>query len=721
MYGGGGSNLAIGIALTLRDQFSGRANAAAASLDNLDRKASQAARRQMESQRQLNAVGAGIGLMAIRGMSQWVKVGAEFDYTMNYVNAIAEKKGGIGFDKLSQKAKTLGADTMFTARQVADGMKYMAMAGQSTEDIFKNINASVALAGATMSRVEGKGGAADILTNLMRGFGISGTEENSMRVADILTTSATSANTSLWDLHEAMKYSMSTAKSLGLTMEETGAMIMMAGDSGIQGSMAGTATENALRYVTRAADESRKGRAGKALRQIGLAPEDLQDAKGNLLAISPLLKVIKGGIKGLGQVKAYNFMSDIFGVRGNREAMLLLENLGDFDNYIDKLSNHSGGSALKVLGSQMETLQGHFLQLGSAWESFKITFTENLAPALLPITKGVTWLVKALIKVMGTPFGKWLTMGAAAFIVIKTAAMAYKAVVLSLKLAQMSMGQTFAGTSSSIVGGYGKMTAAATKYAAASRTASYTTAQVQKFGGGAGYTILGKNKNGSFRTRGPGGGIRHVSATDAAAIQAMQNRGKGVKGASTMGKAANFAGRAAPWAMAGGLGMQMAGQYAGDNAWGKGLTIGGDALGWAGTGAMVGSMVGPVGTAVGGIVGGVGSLLWSLYDELEEEADKVEAAKDGKKGTPSSEEWIMQARKMNSMYEGNTIYGKGFREDQLYATDRSGAYEYMGNGGTNINGNVTPNRIIIRVDGKDAMDELIQEKEYETLIKLSGF
>src|SRR5690606_33256821 len=124
-----------------------------------------------------------------------------------------------------------GMDTMFMATQVADGMKYMAMAGMDTESIYNNISAAVALAGATMERLEGKGGTADIMTNVMRGFDIQGTEKNAMRVADVLTKAVIGANTNLWDLHEAMKYTVSTAKDLNVTLEETAAMIMMAGDA----------------------------------------------------------------------------------------------------------------------------------------------------------------------------------------------------------------------------------------------------------------------------------------------------------------------------------------------------------------------------------------------------------------------------------------------------------------------------------------------------------
>ncbi len=52
-----------------------------------------------------------------------------------------------------------------------------------------------------------------------------------------------------------------------------------------------------------------------------------------------------------------------------------------------------------------------------------------------------------------------------------------------------------------------------------------------------------------------------------------------------------------------------------DSDAGKVMGIGGNALSWGGTGAMLGSFLGPLGTAVGGIVGGVAGAAKGIYDE----------------------------------------------------------------------------------------------------------
>ncbi|MAO08026.1 MAG: phage tail tape measure protein [Alteromonas sp.] len=716
MYGLSGSNLSIGISLILRDQFTGRATAAGQSLDNLSRKAIAAQRRQLEMQRNINAAGAGIGIMAIRGMTQWARVGAEFGYTMNYVKTIAEEKGGVGFDMLSKRAKTLGADTMFTARQVADAMKYMAMAGQDTEAVYNNINAAVTLAGATMSRLEGKGGTADIMTNVMKGFGIDATMENSMKVADVLTTATTSANTNLSDLADAMKYSVSTAKDLNTTLEESAAMIMMAGDAGIQGSMAGTAVENMLRYITRAADETRKGRSGDALKSLGLSPRQLQDSKGNLLAMSPLLAAISRQVQNMGTAQRQNILTDLFGVRGKREASILLRNMGDFDKFIDKLNTKSSGRASANLESQMETLMGKGWQLTSAWESFKISFTEAIEPLAIPLLKLLTGATKILTAMVETPVGKFLTMLGAGFITVRTGILAYRAVVFSLRLAHLQMGTSFTSSASQVVSGYNNMTAAANRYKASSGS---------WFGG----VMMGQNTGRFGKWAARNGMGTHVSL-NSKGRQINSTTGKFIKtnsapmgwsigAGTTLGKWGSAIGKASPWAMLAGMGLSMGGNAVGGDL-GKYMGMGGNAIGWAGTGAMLGSVVPGIGTAAGAIVGGVGSLLYDLYNELNETEESIRKAKAESKNKPfDPEDWKNKYRTLKSMYEGDIIYGRrmGDPNGQYAATNRWGANQYLAQGMDNK----SPTSITINIDGKKAMEETVRESNYRTLIELAGF
>ena len=86
--------------------------------------------------------------------------------------------------------------------------------------------------------------AADIVTNVMSGFGISADDVG--KATDVLVTGFTSANTDFQQLGEAFTYAGPVAKAAGLGFEETSATLALLGNAGIQASMAGTTLRGAI-------------------------------------------------------------------------------------------------------------------------------------------------------------------------------------------------------------------------------------------------------------------------------------------------------------------------------------------------------------------------------------------------------------------------------------------------------------------------------------------
>lgn len=690
MLAPGSSDLAIGISLILRDQFSGAAASAQQSFSNLSAGAQGAIAAQNNLERNFNATGAAIGGAAIGVMANMVKVGAGFDQTITYISKIADEKGGIGFDSLSKRALQLGQDSMYSANQVADAMKYLAMSGMDTGEIYNNVAGAVALSSATMSELGGKLGSADIMTNIMRAFQIEGTEENAMRVADILSKGVTSANTNLTDFAEAMKYAQSTAHMLNISLEETAAMLMLAGDAGIQGSMAGTATENMLRYLSRVTDEARAGsRQGKALSAMGLSPEDLKTSTGELKSMSEIFKLLGTQARGMGNTTLVNRLQDIFGVRGAREASLMLLQIENYDSHLHKLMYQSSGTALENQKSLMATTKGLMDEAISTLETFSVVWLHQIKPLLDPLIKTFQFVVEAASKLMQTPLGGWVTKFATGWIVLRTIVMGYRAIMLTMGTLHGRMtGQILqAGTAGKAAltgmtqqaGVYNgvtsrtvalvtqqrltqqqliqlqvKQTAAVLKTveaehaltAAQRRRISMVTATATGAGaaGMMGYGLggmlgpaaatgigawLARRGLGTFSYVGNDGRQRGVHGnTNRYITTGSKPMGYSLGHGGRVSKFGNFMGKGGGiGAMVGGMALQMGGEALGTDTTAGAIASGlGGALGWAGTGAMVGSMFGPIGTAVGAIVGGVGSLGFTLYEHLSQAERAVDAA-----------------------------------------------------------------------------------------------
>src|SRR5699024_2143618 len=106
-------------------------------------------------------------------------------------------------------------------------------------------------------------------------------------------------------------------------LPQVAAMIGTLGNAGIQGSMAGTALSNMVRYLNKSISQpSFKG--GKALARLGLSKQDFVDAKGDLLDFSIILEKLQKATANLTSTEQNAVFLDIFGVRGNRAAVALM-------------------------------------------------------------------------------------------------------------------------------------------------------------------------------------------------------------------------------------------------------------------------------------------------------------------------------------------------------------------------------------------------------------
>lgn len=162
------------------------------------------------------------------------RASAGFEEAMNKVMALSSANAN-QFAQLNAKAKELGSTTRFTAREVADGMGFLAMAGLETGEILEAIAPSLDLA--TVAATE-LGEAADIATNVMSGFNLEAKDLG--RVNDVLSKTITSSNTNLIELAEAMKMVAPTANAANISLEDTAAAIGALASKGLKGSIGGS-------------------------------------------------------------------------------------------------------------------------------------------------------------------------------------------------------------------------------------------------------------------------------------------------------------------------------------------------------------------------------------------------------------------------------------------------------------------------------------------------
>lgn len=308
-----------------------------------------------------------------------IKLGMEFDKTMARVGAVSNASAE-DLGRLRDKARELGASTVFSASQAAEGMTYLAMAGFKTDDMLKAMPGMLNLASAGQVDLAN---ASDIAASMLNGFGLEASQIN--RVADTMVNTFANSSTDLQGLGETMKYVAPVAASMGVDLETVAAMAGKLGDNAIRGSQAGTAMRAVFTRLVAPATEGQK-----ALFALGVS---VKDAQGNVRAMPDVLKDIGTALQKLPQAAQAAIKKDIFGQEAMSAAGILMNNAvdGTLQKFIDKVKE--AGSAERVAKEQTNNLDGDLASLNSAFEETQLTLSEAVTPA---IRKCTVWLTKAV-------------------------------------------------------------------------------------------------------------------------------------------------------------------------------------------------------------------------------------------------------------------------------------------------------------------------------------
>lgn len=519
--GSPGSSLEIGIALVLQDRFSNQAREASNTIRKLHNDA------KMAVDANLNA---GIGVAntmtsiadnAFSVLSASVVAGAEFIDTMTTVGAITQATES-QMRELSDIAQTLGLESMFNSQEIASGMKYLAMAGNDFNEVTQMIRGAVMVAGASGMEIGGKGGAADIITNVMRTFRQEG-ERASVVVGDQMTKAALSANISMTDLAESIKYAGADIVTLNQTLPQTMAMIGTLGNAGIQASMAGTAISNMARYLNKSiADPNFKG--GKALASIGLSPEDFLDTTGSIIDLGDALEKIKIATQDMNASQRNLIMNQIFGVRGMRAAVAMMNDLEGYRELLNKIQNESSGTASEMMDKRMSSLAGRLDAMVNSFENLATTFATSVTPVLGPIFDAVGYVMGILRNILATPvlgtfIAGFTTLGVLAGVVFPRIIKFWASIKLLRNDSQISMANFFA----ILRGGWRGAAMDATRYMAIEKAlikqrrggiaADGVLASAQAaLSGGAVVAGVSKTRNGRYRDETTGKFIKKTEA-----------------------------------------------------------------------------------------------------------------------------------------------------------------------------------------------------------------
>lgn len=331
------------------------------------------------------AVALGAATAAGYGAGQFLAPAVSFDREVSRVGALTRlDKSDPQFAALREQAKKLGAETQFTSRDAASGQAFLAMAGFTPQAI------QAALPGVLNMALAGGmdlGESADIGSNILSQFHLDPGEMD--RVSDVLTAAFTRTNTDLVNIGEAMKYAGTGMAGLGVSVEQTTAMIGVMANVGLRGSIAGTGLQATFSRLA-----APTGKAVSALKELGVS---VADATGKMRPAEVVLADIYKSVKKYGDVDQLSFFKDIAGEEAAKSFQALVQSAGsgELQKLLAELKSSRGETAA-VAKKMADNLDGDLKNLDSAWEGFRIQIEELVDGALRGLVQGISNIVGAM-------------------------------------------------------------------------------------------------------------------------------------------------------------------------------------------------------------------------------------------------------------------------------------------------------------------------------------
>lgn len=318
--------------------------------------------------------GMSTALAGVAGYS--IKVGSSFEAGMSKVQAVSGASNE-QLQKLSDKAKEMGATTKFSATEAADAMNYMAMAGWKTEDMLNGIDGIMNLAAASG---EDLATTSDIVTDALTAFGLSASD--STHFADVLAAASSNANTNVSMMGETFKYVAPVAGSLGYSAEDCAVAIGLMANSGIKASQSGTALRSMFSRLAKPSKEVKE-----AMEKLNIS---LTDSHGNMKSLDTLMGDLRNSFSGLSESEKAEMASSLAGQEA-MSGLLAIVNASDADfNKLKDAIYGADGASAKMAETMQDNLQGKITILKSTIEGLGIKIYEEIEDPMKEAAEGAT-------------------------------------------------------------------------------------------------------------------------------------------------------------------------------------------------------------------------------------------------------------------------------------------------------------------------------------------
>lgn len=389
----GQAMVSVGVAMILQDQFTNQANNIGKAYRDMMEEIYQSSGASRGLTEMVWSSGATAGALTVMGglidsYTYFADVQNDLFWATKMTNGGLEEQ-----QALMEGVREVNLVTPLTNKDLSSAARFMAMAGNTNEAIQHMLEPVAQLSGVFGMQAGGKGGVADLFTNISMMFGRNlEDQQEAYNVANELYAVTTSSNTNLQDLAQAITYSGSEMRRAGYGLRETAASIGAMGNYGIQGSAAGTALANMMRYIQLSASGQKK-KGSDMLKAVGIDAKSLMDSEGHLISLNDIYHKMYEATKDLDTFSKNSFFYNVFGVRGTREIAAMVQMIEDaaggaskYEEIMQRMQDATGNNELgKAYGEWTEGPAGQLAMFKAELDNLRTTVGEQIAPLFTPI------------------------------------------------------------------------------------------------------------------------------------------------------------------------------------------------------------------------------------------------------------------------------------------------------------------------------------------------
>lgn len=369
------------------DQFANKMIGLSGKLDSLSNKFTSLGRT-MTAGITAPLVGAGLSIS---------KFSAEFETSMDKVGALS-RASAEDMQKLENKAREMGKATSFTAKEAADGLGYMALAGWNTSEMMAGLEPILRAAEASGKDLATT---SDLVTDSMSTLGLSAQDLSGY--LDMVARASSISNTEMDQMLKAYIQVGGSLRRFNVPLQESGALIGILANRGLKAEQAGRSLSSVMINLIKPTGES-----AKAMKELGVSAYDSQGkfkgVEAVLIELANELNKVENGTAKYTDKQKDMYLSMIGGKTQIRTLDALLAGVTEttengateFQNLKAELEG-ANGALMEMATKMKDNLQGDWERFTSMIGEAALTIGDLLTPMLRDLLQHLTEMVEKFI------------------------------------------------------------------------------------------------------------------------------------------------------------------------------------------------------------------------------------------------------------------------------------------------------------------------------------